>query len=70
MSTASEHIAIIEDPHLALGRHCGRCGRSAGEDALIWTMERNERGLVWTCPECTRRNLAAIEGGLDQAFWD
>lgn len=71
VSSASEHIATIEDPLLAiLERRCARCGRPVENDALAWTMERGERGVVWICPECTRRNLAAIEGGLGPEFWE
>ncbi|MEV0649749.1 hypothetical protein AB0I28_31280 [Phytomonospora sp. NPDC050363] len=72
MSTASEDIAT-KDPDGELRRDCGRCGRTATADGLgetlTWTREASAQGTVWICTECTRRNLDAIEGGLDDAYW-
>lgn len=74
MSSTTENVAT-KDSDGELTRHCGRCGRSAmvdgGEALLTWTHEKTPRGPGWICPACTRRNLHAIEGGLDDvAFWD
>lgn len=73
MSTTSENIATRDDDG-ELRRHCGRCGRAATVDGtgetLTWTREAGTRGTIWICTTCTRRNLAAIEGGLDDAaYW-
>ena len=51
---------------------CATCGRqpSADEPAgLTWTRSVEASERVWTCPECSRRHLRAIESKLDTGWW-
>jgi hypothetical protein len=32
-------------------------------------METGDRGVRMVCAECTRTNIRAIEGKLDEAWW-
>lgn len=49
---------------------CARCGRQVSSPApLTWSSSRDERGARWVCDTCTRENVRAIEGKLDDAWW-
>lgn len=56
---------------------CAACRRTADERPLTWTMSveataqaPGESGrTVYYCEQCSRQNLRAIEGRLDQAWW-
>jgi hypothetical protein len=50
---------------------CSSCGRQETDDAktLTWTTSvENGRRRVY-CDTCSRENLRAMEGKLDQEFW-
>ncbi|MGL5851826.1 MAG: hypothetical protein ACRCZD_13695 [Phycicoccus sp.] len=36
---------------------------------LAWTRGTEGERQVWTCDDCSRRHLRAIEGKLDSAWW-
>ncbi len=53
---------------------CATCGRVPRPDeqataALTWVHGVERDRPVWTCPECARANLRAIEGKLDSEWW-
>lgn len=53
---------------------CAVCAREAPADPdgvppLDWASEREGDAQVWTCPECTRSNVRAIEAKLDRQWW-
>ena len=49
---------------------CAVCGRGAGPvPPTDWTMQVDRRGVSYVCAPCTRENLRAIEGQLDQSDW-
>jgi DNA-directed RNA polymerase subunit RPC12/RpoP len=51
---------------------CATCGATAEDrDAarLSWAMGHEGGRTVWTCADCSRRNLRSIEGKLDSAWW-
>ena len=43
---------------------CQLCGTPVPPVALAWMMESTARGTAWTCPNCARANLRAIESKL------
>jgi hypothetical protein len=48
---------------------CQLCGTPVPPVTLAWMMESTVRGTAWTCPNCARANLRAIESKLDQEYW-
>lgn len=52
---------------------CGSCGarpdaagiEGSGRAPLTWTRSTERGRTVWTCVDCSRRHLRAIEGKLD-----
>ena len=49
---------------------CTLCGRRAEGTALLtWSSARGPRGTTWTCTDCTRRHLRAMEAKLDEEHW-
>ncbi|MEI2766105.1 MAG: hypothetical protein V9F82_10525 [Dermatophilaceae bacterium] len=55
---------------------CVTCGRGlppspAGTEAamLAWTKGLEDGRVVWTCGQCSREYLRAIESKLDSAWW-
>lgn len=48
---------------------CSGCGARAEQIALTWTASSGPRGTTWLCERCTRENLRALEGRLDEAWW-
>ena len=49
---------------------CTLCGRRAEGTALLtWSSARGPRGTTWTCTDCTRRHLRALEAKLDEEHW-
>jgi len=53
----------IDGPTTAVS--CRHCGCTVDEPPLGWSTE----GDRWLCDTCTRRNLRAIEGKIDDAWW-
>ena len=51
------------------GVTCAACGRNADEQPLTWTTSVEGGRAVLYCEQCSRENLRAIEGRLDQAWW-
>ncbi|MGV1007050.1 MAG: hypothetical protein ACOYBY_00380 [Dermatophilaceae bacterium] len=54
------------------GPACATCGRQPAPQEpsdLTWTRGQEGGRTVWTCPECSRRHLRAIEGKLDSQWW-
>lgn len=55
-------------------RSCSRCGTTAEADGdgipLGWSMETEGKRVLYTCPDCIRRNIRAIEGKLPQEWWE
>jgi endogenous inhibitor of DNA gyrase (YacG/DUF329 family) len=60
-------------------RTCSRCGKQAeapaGDDAgampLGWSFGIEPDGrMTFTCPECARANIRAIEGKLPEEYWE
>ena len=62
-------MTVAEDRIVCIG--CGRMpspddeGTARGE----WVRGVENGRPVWTCPECSRRNLRSMEGKLDSAWW-
>ena len=56
------------------GRVCARCGTvaqgGAGGLPAGWSLLTERRGLSFHCADCTRTNLRAIEGRLEEEWWD
>lgn len=52
---------------------CARCGTTVDEPPLTWTTSVETRGkdkrTVHYCDTCSRENVRAIEGRLDQDWW-
>ena len=48
---------------------CTSCGDRVAERPPTWSMQMSRRGQQWLCDRCTRDNLRAIEGKLDEAWW-
>jgi hypothetical protein len=48
---------------------CSHCGVTVDERPATWSLDVTERGARWICERCTRENLRAIEGKLDQTWW-
>jgi hypothetical protein len=49
---------------------CAATPEGGDPNPLGWACERDpRRGMLWTCPACTRRHSRAIEGRLDQDWW-
>jgi len=55
-------------------RSCTRCGLRAvtttGGLPEGWSLATERRGVLFLCAACTRTNLRAIEGKLDEGWWD
>ena len=55
-------------------RACARCGTSASGPAggmpAGWSLATDPRGLLFHCEGCTRTNVRAIEGKLDEEWWE
>ena len=51
---------------------CATCGTTASADArvaLTWSRSVERGRTAWTCPDCARRHVRAIEGRLDSEWW-
>jgi hypothetical protein len=48
---------------------CRACGREEPTAPLTWSWSTVERGSPWLCDTCSRDNVRAIEGRLDEAWW-
>lgn len=53
---------------------CLRCGATAADPPpLTWSTSVEQRGdtrvVVHVCDRCSRENVRAIEGRLDQEWW-
>ncbi|MCX4764843.1 hypothetical protein OG562_28510 [Streptomyces sp. NBC_01275] len=49
---------------------CARCGVRAGEPPPVtWTCSVENGVRHYLCEACARKNLRAIEGRLDPAWW-
>ena len=48
---------------------CARCGTSVAQRPLTWSLQVGAAGEQWLCATCTRDNVRAIEGRLDDAWW-
>ena len=48
---------------------CDGCGATVPERPATWSLQVSARGRSWLCELCTRDNLRAIEGKLDEAWW-
>ncbi|MDQ1436835.1 MAG: hypothetical protein QOK43_464 [Acidimicrobiaceae bacterium] len=56
-------------------RGCARCGITAhaseGGVPAGWSFGVEPTGrLTYTCPDCTRANIRAIEGKLPEEYWE
>ncbi len=67
MNTRTEERDRIEDE--SLGAVCVSCGLVVADVPLIWTRQVGRHGPEWLCDNCTRENLSAIEGKLDEIWW-
>ena len=63
-----------DDPRTVV--QCARCGVTATEVPLTWSTAREKRRgesgadrLVHYCDRCSRDNVRAIEGRLDEDWW-
>ncbi|MFD7461510.1 MULTISPECIES: hypothetical protein [unclassified Streptomyces] len=48
---------------------CARCGTPANGPQPTWTCSVENGVRQYFCDTCSRRNLRAIEGRLDSAWW-
>ncbi len=64
MSVPDEAAASPRDATVA----CARCG-ATGFDPLTWSSSADRPGRRWYCARCSRDNVRAIEGRLDQEWW-
>ncbi|MBA2769302.1 MAG: hypothetical protein H0U35_09275 [Sporichthyaceae bacterium] len=52
---------------------CARCGATGEGVPLTWSSSVEERGsrrrTVFYCDRCSRENVRAIEGRLDEEWW-
>jgi len=49
---------------------CQLCGRTAGTDPpLTWMLDTDGERRRWTCPDCARDNVRALEAKLDPQWW-
>jgi hypothetical protein len=48
---------------------CTGCGTQVEDKPPTWSMQVGARGVQWLCDRCTRDNIRAIEGKLDDAWW-
>jgi hypothetical protein len=50
---------------------CDFCGRHEADEAntLAWTFSVEQGRQRTYCEECSRANLRAMEGKLDQEYW-
>ena len=55
-------------------RTCARCGdqvaTATGGLPEGWSLAGDRRGVLFHCATCTRTNLRAIEGKLDEEWWE
>ena len=55
-------------------RTCARCGEQASVPSGClpsgWSLASDRRGVMFHCGTCTRTNLRAIEGKLDEGWWE
>ena len=55
-------------------RHCSRCGKAetAPEDGVPpgWSFGFDNGRVTYTCVDCTRANIRAIEGKLPEEWWE
>lgn len=63
-----------DDPGGTAPLTCATCGRrpDPGHEAtarLTWSRDTSGAVVTWTCDECSREHLRAIEGKLDPAWW-
>ena len=53
---------------------CSKCGRSEtcakGGIPAGWSLETEGKRILYTCPECLRVNLRALEAKLPQEYWE
>jgi len=52
-------------------RACRLCGRQPAENESVlgWLMDRQQRRVSWTCPDCAAANIRAVEAKLDPEWW-
>jgi hypothetical protein len=48
---------------------CTWCGGTAEAAPLGWTVEFTRRGPTYLCDTCSRENLCAIEGRLENELY-
>lgn len=52
---------------------CARCGATSDVLPLTWTSSVSTRGgtkrTLYYCDTCSRENVRAIEGRLDEEWW-
>ena len=57
-----------------IDRCCSRCGTTAeapeGGLPAGWSFETENKRVLYTCGDCLRRNIRAIEGKLPQEWWE
>lgn len=48
---------------------CAGCDVAVTTPPMTWSRQVTVRGEQWLCERCTRANIRAIEGRLDEAWW-
>ncbi len=51
---------------------CQLCGRTAATEngpPLTWVLDTEGGRRRWTCPDCARDNVRAIEAKLEPQWW-
>jgi hypothetical protein len=48
---------------------CGRTADSEAEPPLTWVLDTDGEHRRWTCPECARNHLRAMEAKLEPEWW-
>jgi hypothetical protein len=48
---------------------CAVCAVTVEDLPATWSLQVTDRERQWLCEGCTRNNVRAIEGRLDEAWW-
>jgi hypothetical protein len=64
--------AVLEHTGPVEASACRRCAADRDPDAgdaVAWGLDREDGGLRWLCPACTRAHVRDIEAKLPDEWW-